>query len=127
MAELACYAKPDDLIDAIRQGSAETVQSALAVWGDDLNRTAADGESPLVACAEVGRTALLSSLLKANASPDSASSSGLSGLAAASLHGHLSCVQILLQAKGLIRPWQVQPGACNAVSPPCPKSENCTP
>jgi len=86
-----------DLIDVIRGGSADLVDDALARWGD-VNKNAKDGESPIVACCEVGRAKLLSRLLSAGASPDASSSSGLSALGAAAMSGNLECSRLLLQA-----------------------------
>ena len=61
-------------------------------------RRSRSGESPVVACASVGRLDLLNKLLSAGASADASSSSGLSALAAAAAVGHLACVEALLAA-----------------------------
>eukprot|EP00967_Tisochrysis_lutea_P004848 scaffold5704_cov31-Tisochrysis_lutea.AAC.1 len=87
-----------NLVDMVRSATAEEVVKALGSWPGGVNGLSPDGESPVVACAEVGRVALLKSLLAANASPDASSSSGLSALAAAAMTGSLECVQVLLEA-----------------------------
>eukprot|EP00962_Isochrysis_galbana_P022904 scaffold6866_cov118-Isochrysis_galbana.AAC.2 len=87
-----------DLVGLVRGATAEEVVEALASWPGGVNGLSVDGESPVVACAEVGRVALLKSLLAANASPDAACTSGLSVLAAAAMTGNLECVQLLLEA-----------------------------
>jgi serine/threonine-protein phosphatase 6 regulatory ankyrin repeat subunit B len=87
-----------DLVGLVRGATAEEVVEALASWPGGVNGLSMDGESPVVACAEVGRVALLKSLVAANASPVAASTWGLSALAAAAMTGNLECVRVLLDA-----------------------------
>ena len=85
------------LCDAARSGSSAAFVAALAASADPSALTVG-GESPVVACASVGRLDLLNKLLSAGASADASSSSGLSALAAAAAVGHLACVEALLAA-----------------------------
>ena len=85
------------LCDAARSGSTQNFVAALAASADPSALTVG-GESPVVACASVGRLDLLNKLLSAGASADASSSSGLSALAAAAAVGHLACVEALLAA-----------------------------
>ena len=85
------------LCDAARAGSTSDFVAALAASADPSALTVG-GESPVVACASVGRLDLLNKLLSAGASADASSSSGLSALAAAAAVGHLACVEALLAA-----------------------------
>jgi len=87
-----------NLVDLVRGGTAEEVVEALATWPGGVSGLSPQGESPLVACAEVGRVKLLKAMLAAGASPDAASSSGLTALAAASMVGALECTVALLAA-----------------------------
>ena len=85
-----------DLVELIRAGTAEEVEHALA--DAEPNVLMGDGESPLVAACEVGRLGLVRTLLKAGASADAQSSSGLSALGTAAMVGHLEVVRALLAA-----------------------------
>ena len=73
----------ESLCDAARSGSSAAFVAALAASADPSALTVG-GESPVVACASVGRLDLLNKLLSAGASADASSSSPADGAAAAS-------------------------------------------
>ena len=86
----------EPLVASVRTAKLNTIIELIGKV-KDLDTLTGEGDAVLVTCAAVGRLDVLTCLLAAGATPDTACTSGMTALAAASLSGHLPIVHTLLE------------------------------